>query len=89
MLVYLITSDTEGGKKPAFLIQYQIKLIFSYITLFTVQNYLNPSVYITLCVVEGNGEEVVFAGGGSKHEGGSYDMMPYSNVQYYETLKCS
>lgn len=88
MLVYLITSDTEE-KKPVFLIQYQRKLIFSYITLSTVQNYPNPSVYIILCVAEGNGEEVVFEGGGSKHKGGSYDMMPHSNVQYHETLKCS
>jgi len=48
MLVYLITSDTEE-KKPVFLIQYQRKLIFSYITLSTVQNYPNPSVYIIFC----------------------------------------
>ena len=57
--------------------------------MFTVQNYLNSSVYVALCVAEGKGEEVVFAGGGSKHKGGSYDMMSYSNVQYHETLKWS
>jgi len=83
----LTTSDTEE-KRPVFLTQYQRKLIFSYITLFTAQNYLNPPVYITLCVAEGNSEEVVFAGGGIKHKGGSYAMMPHSNVQYHETLKC-
>jgi hypothetical protein len=58
-------SDKEK-KKSVFITQYQRKLIFSYITLFTVQKYLNRSVYITLCVSEERYKEVVFAGGGSE-----------------------
>ena len=76
---------SEMGGKNVFITPDQRKLIFSYITLLTVQNYLNRSVYILPSVSEEN-YEVAFAGGGSKHKGGSYEMMPYSNVQYHEAL---
>jgi len=34
-------------------------------------------------------EGVSLARDGNKHEGGSQELIPYSIVQYLETLKCS
>jgi hypothetical protein len=88
MLIYLITSDT-GGKKPCF--PYTISKKVNFQLYYIVYYSKLPEPFCIHYSVRRGREckEEVFAGGGSKHKGGSYDMMPYSNVQYHETLKCS
>lgn len=78
-------------KESIFIMLYQRKLIFGYVTLIPVQNELRPSACESLWVLKHNSEGVMFTRYGRERAGGLYELTQLSRLimQYLEILKYS